>query len=80
LGLRRIDDQLAWYCCLSEDEKLDVIKRIEPIVLHNFHHFYGEFRHIITQELITNAKTLFKDLGYDDHHIKYNDIYHVLTH
>ena len=73
-------DQLAWYCCLSEDEKLDVIKRIEPIVLHNFHHFYGEFRHIITQELITNAKTLFKDLGYDDHHIKYNDIYHVLTH
>ena len=73
-------DQLAWYCGLSEDEKLDVIKRIEPIVLHNFHHFYGEFRHIITQELITNAKTLFKDLGYDDSHINYNDIYHVLTH
>ena len=72
--------QLAAYCSLSPRDKLDFIRAIEPIIEHNFHHFYGEFRHIITQELLDNTKTLFKDIGYDDGHINYNDIYHVLTH
>lgn len=72
--------QLAWYCNLSAREKTDVIRAIEPIILHNFHHFYGDFKHIITQELITNTKTLFKNLGYDDIHLNYTNIYHVLTH
>ena len=72
--------QLHWYCNLSPDEKTDIMRAIEPIILHNFHHFYGEFRHIITRELLDNTKTLFQDLGYDDSHVNYNDIYHVLTH
>ena len=72
--------QLAWYCGLSAKEKQDVICALEPIIEHNFRHFYGEFRHIITQELLGNAKTLFKEIEYDDSHINYNDIYHALTH
>jgi hypothetical protein len=72
--------QLAWYCGLSDKEKTDVMRAVEPIVLHNFHHFYGEFKHIISQELITNTKTLFKELDYNDSRINYDSIYHVLTH
>lgn len=72
--------QLAWYCGLSAKEKTDVMRALEPIVLHNFHHFYGEFKHIITRELLDNTKTLFQTIGYDDSHIKYNNIHHVLTH
>jgi hypothetical protein len=72
--------QLQWYCNLSDSEKTDVMRRIEPIVLHNFHHFYSEFRHIIVKELLDNTKTLFRQLDYNDRHINYNDIYHVLTH
>lgn len=72
--------QLAWYCGLSDSEKISIMSAVEPIVLHNFHHFYGEFKHIITQELITNTKALFRDIGYNDSHIDYNSIYHVLTH
>lgn len=72
--------QLSWYCSLSDKEKTDIIRAVEPIVLHNFHHFYGDFKQIIAQELITNTKTLFQDIGYDDSHINYNNIYHVLTH
>ena len=52
--------QLKWYCDLSAKDKLDVMREIEPIVEYNFHHFYGEFKHIITTELIDNCKDLFK--------------------
>ena len=73
-------DQLAWYCNLSDTEKQDIIYALEPIIEHNFRHFYGEFRHIITNELLANTKTLFKEIGYDDGHINYTNIHHVLTH
>ena len=72
--------QLHWYCNLTPGEKTDVIQQLEPIIDYNFHHFYGEFRHIITRELLTNTKTLFKEIGYDDSHINYTNIHHVLTH
>jgi len=79
---QRIDavvDQLNWYCNLTDAEKLDIAEKLEPIIEHNFHHFYGEFRHIITRELLDNCQTLFKELGYDDGDIAYDDIYRVLT-
>ena len=72
--------QLCWYCALTLGEKTDIIQQLEPIIQHNFDHFYGEFRHIITNELLTNTKTLFKEIGYDDSHINYANIHHVLTH
>ena len=72
--------QLRWYCNLTPDEKTDIINQLEPIIDYNFHHFYGEFRQIITRELLDNTKTLFKEIGYNDSHINYTNIYHVLTH
>jgi len=80
LRVEAVVEQLRAYCSLSPRDKLDFIRAIEPIIEHNFHHFYGEFRHIITRELLDNTKTLFKDLDYTDNHIYYDDIYHVLTH
>jgi len=80
LRTKSVVDQLHWYCNLTPGEKTDIIQQLEPIIQHNFDHFYGEFRHIITQELITNTKTLFQVIGYDDSHINYANIHHVLTH
>lgn len=71
--------QLAWYCSLSAEEKQQVIEAIAPIVEYNFHHFYGEFKHIITRELLDNCRTLFKEIGYNDNTVAYEDIHHVLT-
>jgi hypothetical protein len=71
--------QLAWYCSLSAEEKQRVIEAIAPIVEYNFHHFYGEFKHIITRELLDNTKTLFKEIGYDDSNVAYDNVYKVLT-
>jgi hypothetical protein len=71
--------QLAWYCALTAEEKQQVIEAIAPIVEYNFHHFYGEFKHIITRELLDNCKALFKEIGYNDNTIAYDDIYKVLT-
>jgi len=79
LRTQAVVDQLAWYCSLSDQGKTDIIRRIEPIVLHNFHHFYGEFKHIITRELLDNTKTLFKDIDYNDSNIAYDNMYKVLT-
>jgi len=72
--------QLHWYCNLTPDEKTGIIRQLEPIINYNFHHFYGEFKHIITRELLDNTKALFQSIGYDDSHINYDNIYHVLTH
>jgi hypothetical protein len=70
--------QLVWYCTLSAKEKQRVIEAIAPIVEYNFHHFYGEFKHIISKELLDNCKNLFKEIGYDDSNIAYEDIYKTL--
>jgi len=72
--------QLHWYCNLTPGEKTNVIQQLEPIIDYNFHHFYGEFRHIITRELLDNIKTVFQEIGHDDSHINYTNIHHVLTH
>ena len=78
----RIDavvDQLNWYCKLSAEEKQKIIQKIEPIVEYNFHHFYGEFKHIIARELLDNTKNLFSELEYDDSKIDYQNIFKVLV-
>lgn len=66
IRIEMVVGQLKWYCDLSAKDKLDVMREIEPIVEYNFHHFYGEFKHIITAELIDNCKDLFKKIDYDD--------------
>jgi len=71
--------QLNWYCGLTDKEKEEIIQAITPIVEYNFQHFYGEFKHIITRELLDNTKNLFKEIEYDDSSIDYKSIYHVLT-
>jgi len=80
LRTEAVVEQLYWYCNLPPGEKTDIIQQLEPVIQHNFDHFYGEFRHIITRELLDNTKTLFKEIGYDDSHINYANIHHVLTH
>jgi len=77
--INAVAEQLQWYCNLSQEEKSRVIERLAPIVEHNFHHFYGAFRHIITKELLNNCRTLFKEIGHDDKTIAYENIYKVLT-
>jgi hypothetical protein len=79
LRTQAVVDQLHWYCNLTPGEKTDINQQLQPIIDYNFHHFYGEFRHIITRELLDNTKTLFKEIGYDDALIAYDDIYKVLT-
>jgi hypothetical protein len=80
LRIEAVVKQLHWYCNLTPGEKTDVIQQLHPIIEYNFHHFYGEFRHIITRELLDNTKTLFCEIDYDDSHINYTNIHHVLTH
>jgi hypothetical protein len=79
LRTQAVVNQLHWYCTLTPGEKTNIIQQLEPIIDYNFHHFYGEFRHIITRELLDNTKTVFKEIGYDDSQINYDSIYHVLT-
>lgn len=77
--INAVTAQLNWYCNLPANEKQSVINAIAPIVEYNFKHFYSEFKHIITSELLDNCKMLFKEIGYDDNDIAYDDIYKALT-
>jgi len=74
-----VAQELKRLCNMTAGEKQTVLEAIAPIVEHNFHHFYGEFRHIITRELLDNTKALFKEIGYNDSAIAYDDVYRVLT-
>ena len=80
LRTQAVVEQLHWYCNLTPGKKTDVIKQLEPIIQHNFDHFYGKFRHIITREFLDNTRAVFQKIGHDDSQIKYDSIYHVLTH
>jgi len=71
--------QMKWYCNLSQEEKSRVIERLAPIVEYNFQHFYGKFKEIITDELLENTKTLFKEIDYDDSQIDYATLRKLLT-
>jgi hypothetical protein len=71
--------QMKWYCNLSQEEKSRVIERLAPIVEYNFQHFYGKFKEIITDELLENTKTLFKEIEYDDSDINYATVRKLLT-
>ena len=79
LRIEAVVTQLQWYCSLPAVEKQKIIEQIAPIVEYNFHHFYTQFKFIIVDELLNNLKTLFKDLNYNDNHIDYTSISHVLT-
>ena len=70
--------QLKWYCDLTDDEKTEIQRKCEPIIEHNFHHFYGKFKEIITDELLDNTKRLFDDIGYDDSGVDYATVRKLL--
>ena len=66
---QRIDNvvkQINWYCNLSDSDKFEIQRLIAPIVEYNFHHFYGEFKNIIVDELLTNCKNLFEEIDYKE--------------
>ena len=71
--------QLVWYCALSDSQKIEVMKELEPIIEYNFHWFYNDFKHVITSELLENTKNIFKQINEDDSHINYQQIYELLT-
>jgi hypothetical protein len=77
--INAVVEQLRWYCSRSATEKSRVIDALTPVIEHNFQHFYGDFKHIITNELISNAQTAFKSIGYNDSGIDYTDIRNLLT-
>lgn len=79
LRIEAVTKQLHWYCNLSELEKNEINRALEPIIQYNFDHFYGEFRHIVAREFIDNTKALFSSLGHDSSKINFDNIYHVLT-
>jgi len=76
--INKVVSQLHWYANLSPSDKTDVQEHLKPIIEHNFNHFYGEFRHIIAEELITNTKSLFNDINYTSQ-VNWQSIHQLLT-
>lgn len=76
--INKVVSQLHWYANLSPSDKTDVQEHLKPIIEHNFNHFYGEFRHIIAEELITNTKSLFNDINYTSQ-VDWQSIHQLLT-
>jgi len=70
--------QLKWYCSLTVSEKTEIQKQCEPIVEHNFYHFYGKFKEIITDELLDNSKKMFLEVGHDDSDVDYATVRKLL--
>jgi hypothetical protein len=75
--IRAVVAQMKWYSELSDQDKLDVMKKLEPIIEYNFHHFYGEFKNIIVNELVTNCENLFTEFDYQ-HDVDFDLIKKIL--
>ena len=69
--------QMKWYSELGDNDKLGVMKKLEPIIEYNFHHFYGEFKNIIVDELVTNCENLFTQIDYQ-HSVDFDLIKKIL--
>ena len=77
--IEAVVDQIKWWCDLPDREKFAKMCVIESIVEYNFHHFYGKFKEIITDELLDNTKKLFKEIDYDDRKVDYATVRKLLT-
>lgn len=72
--IEAVVEQIKWWTNLTEAEKLGKMCVMEEVIEYNFHHFYGKFKEIITDELLNNTKKLFKDIGYNDRKIDYDTV------
>jgi hypothetical protein len=77
--INAVVEQLNWYCRRSNTEKSRVIATLAPVIEHNFQHFYGDFKKIIINELISNTQSAFKSIGYNDCAIDYDIILNLLS-
>jgi len=77
--IQAVVEQIKWWANLSDSEKYSKMCVMESVIEHNFHHFYGKFREIITDELLDNTKKLFEDIGYNDTNVDYATVRKLLT-
>jgi len=77
--IEAVVEQIKWWTTLSDRDKAVKMYVMSEVIEHNFHHFYGKFKEIITKELLNNVKSLFIDLNESDQHIPYTKLEKILT-
>lgn len=77
--IEAVVEQIKWWTTLSDREKAVKMCVMSEVIEHNFHHFYGKFKEIIANELLTNCQQLFKDINFNDSSIDYQTLYKLIT-
>jgi hypothetical protein len=49
-----IADQVERIAKLTQEQRLTMHSEMQEVLQHNYNHFFGEFRSIITKELVVN--------------------------
>jgi len=73
-----IVDQVERLAKLSEQEQKDMFEDMQPVLEHNFNHFYGDFKKIIVNEMVWGFYEAV-DRIIDDSHVDYNSVIKRLT-
>lgn len=55
--LQAIVDQTQRLCSMNRAELQDMHREMQPVLEHNFQHFYGDFKKKIVNELVDNLET-----------------------
>jgi hypothetical protein len=58
IRIEKITEEIAKLCALEPADLLEMNKEMQEVLEYNFQHFYGNFRKIITNELIDNFAAL----------------------
>ena len=58
IRIEKITEEIAKLCALEPADLLEMHKEMQEVLEYNFQHFYGNFRKIITNELIDNFVAL----------------------
>jgi len=68
--------ELEKLCCLSTDELNQMYVEMQDILEFNFNHFYGDFKKIIVEEMLTNFKKCVDEFNTG---IKFDQVQQLLS-
>jgi hypothetical protein len=71
--------ELEKLCCLSTDELNQMYVEMQDILEFNFNHFYGDFKKIIVEEMLTNFKSCVDGSNADTSDIKFEQVQQLLS-
>lgn len=69
IRIEKITQEIARLCAMTPEQLIQMHEEMKETLLYNYNHFYGEFRTIITNELIDNFDAILQKNNLPNDHL-----------